>query len=355
MPLFLNIFIITNFIFLTCSLSVLSQNLVINPSFEDTVIDYNPFNSTNSLYNSVAWKEKNTANYFWYGNLDGLRNTKIIDKKPNTGQCFAGIYINNNASIRSREYIIGSFVNTLIKGCTYKIKLYINFSDKYTYILKNIDVLFSSQTFTYNDTNPKIVTLQKITKNNKGWILCEGKYVATGKEKFMFIGSFQKNIEYKKNKNRNSNNKNGIYVFIDDVAVTPIDDCYKYRDQIKTEKVIINNRNITTKNIYFKFNSFKIDSSYMTYLDSIIDILNNNVLYQVEIFGYTDTIGKDDYNVDLSYLRAKNVATFLIEKGIDEKRITYYGKGSHDNIYDEDWKSRKVELHFKPKISNTKQ
>lgn len=355
MHLFLSISIITNFVFLTCSFTVLSQNLVINPSFEDTVTDYNPFNLTNSLYNSVAWKEINTANYFWYGNMDGIRNTKTIDTKPNSGQCFAGIYINSKTSIRSRECIIGSFENTLTKGCAYKIKLFVNFSDKYTYILKNIDVLFSAQTYIYNDTNSKIITLQKITKNNNGWDLFEGEYIATGKENFMFIGSFQENIEYKKNRNKNSTNKKGVFVFIDDVTVIPIDDCHKYIDQIKTEKVISNNFSTTTKNIYFKFDSFKIDSSYMTYLDSIIDILNDNVLYQIEIIGYSDTIGKDDYNADLSYLRAKNVATFLIEKGIDEKRITYYGKGSHNNIYEADWKLRKVELNFKSKTSNTKQ
>ena len=52
------------------------------------------------------------------------------------------------------------------------------------------------------------------------------------------------------------------------------------------------------------------------------------------IEGYTDAIGTDEYNLELSIARAKNVSDYLISKGLDAKKITYIGNGKKKTIAD---------------------
>ncbi len=66
--------------------------------------------------------------------------------------------------------------------------------------------------------------------------------------------------------------------------------------------------------------SFKI-------LDDVAKVLSENTTYLVEIQGHTDNVGKKDANQLLSENRAKAVRDYLINKGIDEKRITSNGYG----------------------------
>ena len=49
---------------------------------------------------------------------------------------------------------------------------------------------------------------------------------------------------------------------------------------------------------------------------------------QIEIIGHTDSIGEDEYNKKLSFARAKSVGKYLVDNGIDSKRLTYKGMGS---------------------------
>ena len=66
--------------------------------------------------------------------------------------------------------------------------------------------------------------------------------------------------------------------------------------------------------------SFKI-------LDDVAKVLAENPTYLVEIQGHTDNVGKKDANQLLSENRAKAVRDYLINKGIDEKRMTSNGYG----------------------------
>jgi len=66
--------------------------------------------------------------------------------------------------------------------------------------------------------------------------------------------------------------------------------------------------------------SFKI-------LDDVAKVLAENPTYLVEIQGHTDNVGKKAANQLLSENRAKAVREYLINKGIDEKRMTSNGYG----------------------------
>lgn len=49
---------------------------------------------------------------------------------------------------------------------------------------------------------------------------------------------------------------------------------------------------------------------------------------KIQINGHTDDMGQDDYNKQLSFLRAKAVADYLFRHDIQRNRVTYKGFGS---------------------------
>jgi outer membrane protein OmpA-like peptidoglycan-associated protein len=62
-------------------------------------------------------------------------------------------------------------------------------------------------------------------------------------------------------------------------------------------------------------------------IDQLAQFLNEHTDRRVAIDGYTDSVGKDDYNLDLSQRRAAAVQSALVSKGIDASRITAQGYG----------------------------
>ena len=62
-------------------------------------------------------------------------------------------------------------------------------------------------------------------------------------------------------------------------------------------------------------------------MDQLAQFLNQHPERRIEIDGFTDSVGPDDYNQDLSQRRADAVKTALITRGIDGSRITTQGYG----------------------------
>lgn len=54
----------------------------------------------------------------------------------------------------------------------------------------------------------------------------------------------------------------------------------------------------------------------------------------VQVIGYTDRIGSDSYNQELSRQRAEAVRAFLVERGIASDSIVAEGRGKADAIVD---------------------
>ncbi len=55
---------------------------------------------------------------------------------------------------------------------------------------------------------------------------------------------------------------------------------------------------------------------------------------KVQIAGYTDSVGSDAYNRQLSQKRADAVRTYLIDKGIEDNRVSARGYGKESPIAD---------------------
>jgi OOP family OmpA-OmpF porin len=85
---------------------------------------------------------------------------------------------------------------------------------------------------------------------------------------------------------------------------------------------------ITTLRLNFDFDKAFVKTIYYPELKKVAEILKNNPNLKIEVAGYTDNIGSNEYNLKLSQKRAEAVKNVLINKfGIDPNRIIAKGYG----------------------------
>ncbi len=109
-------------------------------------------------------------------------------------------------------------------------------------------------------------------------------------------------------------------------------------------KVILNENTVN-----FNFDSAELTPTAKANLDKIAKVFINNPKTLLTVYGYTDSVGKDEYNMKLSRSRANAVKAYLGTKGIGVKRITAQGMGEADPIASNDTdagraKNRRVEF-----------
>ncbi|GAB5409929.1 MAG: hypothetical protein BalsKO_22940 [Balneolaceae bacterium] len=86
---------------------------------------------------------------------------------------------------------------------------------------------------------------------------------------------------------------------------------------------------IVLENIYFDTGSANLSPESEQELDRLFEIMSTSTLV-IEIGGYTDNVGSDDTNMDLSQARAESVVAYVVEKGISSTRISAKGYGEND-------------------------
>lgn len=88
--------------------------------------------------------------------------------------------------------------------------------------------------------------------------------------------------------------------------------------------------------IYYETDSFRILPESEPELQTLSGFLQNNGTLTVEIQGHTDNTGTPERNQDLSEKRAKSVVEYLVDNGIDEKRLEYKGYGETQPVASND-------------------
>jgi len=89
---------------------------------------------------------------------------------------------------------------------------------------------------------------------------------------------------------------------------------------------------IKLSKLYFKINESTINEESHEALDEIFDFLKYNEDVVIEIGGHTNGNCDDEYCDSLSKIRAKAVAEYLANKGIESKRLEYKGYGKRKPI-----------------------
>lgn len=84
---------------------------------------------------------------------------------------------------------------------------------------------------------------------------------------------------------------------------------------------------VETFHVQFGFNRWDLNDTAQTALLSLIKELRENPKLTVDLEGYTDSLGAQEYNVQLSQRRAEAVRRYLVEQGVELPRIHSIGLG----------------------------
>ncbi len=86
----------------------------------------------------------------------------------------------------------------------------------------------------------------------------------------------------------------------------------------------------------FEFGSARLTLPAQQTLDELAKSLNAQQGLQLEVQGYTDSVGSEQANLKLSQRRADSVKSYLLDKGIDGSRLTARGYGKASPIASND-------------------
>ncbi|UZD20952.1 OmpA family protein [Algoriphagus halophytocola] len=85
-------------------------------------------------------------------------------------------------------------------------------------------------------------------------------------------------------------------------------------------------------NVYYAFDSAKPLGYSASAANYVSNFLKKNPGVSVEVKGYADELGPEDYNMKLSERRAKAVYDLLVASGVDASRLSYKGYGEDTSV-----------------------
>ena len=91
---------------------------------------------------------------------------------------------------------------------------------------------------------------------------------------------------------------------------------------------------VTLGDVLFAFNKAELSAQAGPRLDKLANFLKQFPDRKMLIEGYTDSVGSDGYNQELSDRRAQSVRDALVQRGVDTGRITARGYGKAHPVAD---------------------
>ncbi len=96
---------------------------------------------------------------------------------------------------------------------------------------------------------------------------------------------------------------------------------------------VTDTRILISERIYFDFDTDTIRSVSLPLLDQVGEVISDIPgQRRIRVEGYTDSEGIDQYNLDLSYRRARAVVEYLAGRGVPRARLEYAGYGEANPV-----------------------
>ncbi len=333
------------------------RNLISNPSFEKYRRCPDKINPVGVLKIVNAWFQPTSGSADYY-NLCGsvecfVPNNKLGVQQPRTGDGYCGIYCSKD---NYREYLQTQLERPLKAGHRYRLSFFVSLSEYSTGGVATIGGLFSRERL--SDTT-RAILMKKIVRpitsrisqttsvyyqpqvmnsaerplmDTQGWMEIAGEFVAEGGETFLTIGNFLSaaNSGYTDDTLLLTYLLPGSYYYIDDVRLYCLDcddDDYDDEPLAQNDTTYKVGATFVLNNIFFDTDkSTLLQQSYQE-LQYLIAVLESHPKMKIEISGHTDSQGSDLHNQQLSENRAKEVVAYLMENGIEEKRLKFKGYG----------------------------
>jgi hypothetical protein len=206
-------------------------NLVLNPSFEDTIKCVNTVDRFQGYVD--VWR--GTGGEYYNSDCQGMFVEVPANymgyQYPRTGKAYTGIFTrivdNIPSHVNARDHIEGQLFSTLINGHNYQVEFYINNSNNNKYVapigfkLLNDSLPYGSQYYIGQSPFYMDSSFQRLS-DTLNWIKVNSTYRANGDEQFILIGNLLNDssssyFEYNSNASLPT-----CYYYIDDVAVYEI-------------------------------------------------------------------------------------------------------------------------------------
>ncbi len=134
---------------------------------------------------------------------------------------------------------------------------------------------------------------------------------------------------------------------------------YEYLSELETQREVVQDHDVTrikvgakfeVKNIFFDFGKATLTAESKAELNKLYDIMNRSEIV-IEFGGHTDDVGSEESNQRLSQERVNSVKMYLVDKGINEARISAVGYGESQPVATNETdegrqKNRRVELEI---------
>ncbi len=292
-----------------------AQNLVPNPSFEDTISCYIDIDSVKFWHNPTGYSpdyfNSHMQSILPYSdfkvplNLYGYQTAK-------TGVGYVGI-ITAFIGANDREYIQSELLDTLIAGQKYFVSFYVCIPDSSPYSSNDIGAFFSdtaisSSNFLYLPYNPQVSnnSFSNPIDIFNSWILVKDSFIASGGEKYITIGNFKNDVNTDTiNFNYNSLIQPFGYSYIDDIRVSVSDSISNGIQSVTNSSVMV--FNTPEGNLFISSLESPLE------LTRIFNISGELIYSKIEK-QITDYIDTDNFSSGLYFLIIKTNQTTIHEK-----------------------------------------
>lgn len=345
---------------------LLSQNLIINPSFENSRCcpdGYSQFHCT------LSWTKptKGTSDYYsgcenrFYSPEAKVPKNFFGYQNANTGNAYIGLYAFYHDDYR--EYIQTKLDSSLKKGQTYCLSFQVSLADTAGIAVGALGIHFSDtaiRQYDYFPLNVPHIDLKLPSgylQSKAEWMEVSYIYTAKGDEQFLIIGNFKDNIKTDTISARDEHTGKReafvSYYYLDDVCLGVVktdNTCAcvnngqppiveRIYTALEVETTVSNHKptpkigdRVILKNIYFEFDKAVLLSASNQEIDKLYNLLLQYPTMTIKIGGHTDSKGNHQYNLVLSDSRALAVYTTLIKKGIASNRLDFEGFGKTQPI-----------------------
>ena len=207
-----------------------AQNLVLNPSFEDTIACTGTYAMQCKYW---YWATYGSPDYFSeqpdiFCGTSPVPLSNVGFQYARTGIAYVGLapffttifpsYVNR------REYIGGILSDTLKQGHEYCISFYVSVADGMKYVIDGMGLYLSVDSAVDYTINTNLSFIPQISNpsgniiyDTLNWVQISGTYIANGGEKYLTIGNFKDDANTMIDST--SSTANSAYYFIDDVSV----------------------------------------------------------------------------------------------------------------------------------------
>jgi len=332
------------------------QNLVPNPGFEETracpkdadyiggVVGWNLFPNFSADYFHRCANVYQTIEYRQRFPREEILNFSVPRsmfgyQEAHSGDAYAGISMCNEA-------LAVKLLRPLVKDSVYRAEFFVSLADSSNVGTRYFGMYFSEMAIRVRNDNRMLISSfildtppqiqnppDRYLTDTVNWTPITGFYTAKGGEQYIAIGGFYPyhdslvqriRTDRPLDKVYRSMEKQLGYYFVDDVSVVPYGKAWAPEPGVK----------YVLQYIYFDFDKSDLLPESANELNRLSAYLEEHPDYDIVITGHTDNFGTEAYNLNLSNNRARAVANYLSEKGIDRQRITYSGAGSSEPVAD---------------------